>query len=298
MDPDLQAARNRCVVTGVRLPNYFLINFGLAPHPKTGKPWQMPKLAIDSNVINSSKTTRSKHAPEQAIDTSNEGHVDTEASVLSNRGPVRAVAGSYIVSQAVAIRFMSEIKRKSYRQIPHRWRLDTRFKADDIVWREDMDTFMLDLMRKKAVGLLKHLSSRPAAYVVKCEGYEDIEHKNQSGAALWLGKPREEELPIDSKAPPPPYAMVKYRSARHIPVYNLPALLGLGYLRQLRDSSQLFDGTLAVVKQKRNTVETLMHLWKLMGYVTSDGDAGTQCLTMLGPEKQSSTDQRLTEVAA
>lgn len=259
----------------------------------------MPKLAIDSNATDSSKTPRSKHALQQATDSSNEDDEGTEAPALSNRRPARAVAGFYILSQAAAIKFMSEIKRKSYRQIiPHRWKLDTRFKADDIVWREDMDTFILNLMRKKAVRLLKYLSSRPAAYVVKCEGYEDIQSKHQSGAVLWLGRLREEEVPTDSEGSPPPYAMVKYRSAGHIPVYNLPALLGLEYLHQLRDSSKFFDGALAVIKQKRNTVETLMHLWKLMGYVVSYGGAGTQCLTMLGSEKQLSTNQRLTEVAA
>lgn len=172
------------------------------------------------------------------------------------------------------MKFMSDVKRKSYLQmVPHRWKLDTRFKTDDLVWREDMDVFVLDLMRKKAVRLLKYLSSRSAAYIAKCEGYEDIQNKHQPGAVLWWGKFASEGMLTASEEPPPPYAMVKYRSAYHIPVYNLPAILGSEYLRQLRVSTGLTDETLAVIKQKRNTVDILTHLWKLMGYLASNDGA-------------------------
>ena len=234
----------------------------------------MPKLALDDNVTTPSKVESSKQDPEQATTAAGEADTATNTAVPPARQPASTVAGSYIVSQQAATKFMSKIKRKTYLQlVPFRWKLDTRFKEENIVWRKDMDTFILDLMRKKAIRLLGYLSSRPAAYIVRCETYEDIQTKHQPGAVLWLGKPDEDGTSAASEAPPPPYAMVMYRSACHIPVYNLPALLGPEYLRQLRDASESLQGKIAVIKQKRNTVEVLMHLWKLMGYMASGGNA-------------------------
>ncbi|KAI4167825.1 MAG: hypothetical protein LQ343_006897 [Gyalolechia ehrenbergii] len=308
MDPTLQGARNRyrvrkpepsgepsdfqkrlsknpyaqalatpvrsCSVTNVRLPSYFLLDFGLTPHPRTGKPWQIPIFALDPNVSVPNEASRSVQVSEQSSDASSEDDAATDSAAPSTKRPARAVAGSHVVSQRAAMKFMSDVKRKSYLQmVPHRWKLDTRFKTDDLVWREDMDVFVLDLMRKKAVRLLKYLSSRSAAYIAKCEGYEDIQNKHQPGAVLWWGKFASEGMLTASEEPPPPYAMVKYRSAYHIPVYNLPAILGSEYLRQLRVSTGLTDETLAVIKQKRNTVDILTHLWKLMGYLASNDGA-------------------------
>ncbi|KAI4203962.1 MAG: hypothetical protein LQ348_001345 [Seirophora lacunosa] len=302
IDPKLQAARNRykarkpepsrepsefqkklaknpyalalatpvrnCAITGVRLPNQFLLDFGLAPHPRTGKPWQMPRLVLDSNVTVLGEATSSTHTSQ--LPTTTSSNTDPGAMFPSRR-PARPVAGSYIVSQRNAVKFMSEIRRRSYMQmVPYRWKLDTRFKTDNIVWREDMDEFVLDLMRRKVFRLLGYLSSRPAAYITACHKYQDIQKKHQPGAVLWLGNPNGDEN--TKEEPPPPYAMVKYRSAGNIPVYNLPMLLGPYFLDQLRGSKELFGGALVVIKQKRNSLESLMHLWKMMGYITSDAD--------------------------
>ncbi|KAL8944742.1 MAG: hypothetical protein Q9211_000458 [Gyalolechia sp. 1 TL-2023] len=308
MDPSLQRARNRyrvrkpepsgepsdfqkklsknpyaqalatpvrsCAVTNVRLPSYFLLGFGLTPHPRTGKPWEMPTFALDPNVSVPSQASRSEQVSEQSSDASSEDDAATDAVAPPSRRPARAVAGSHVVSQRAAMKFLSGVKRKSFlTMVPYRWKCDTRFKIDDLVWREDMDVFVLELMRKKAARLLGYLSSRPAAYITTCEGYGDIQNKHQPGAVLWLGKPDKEGMPTASDEPPPPYAMVKYRSACNIPVYNLPAILGSEHLSQLRVSSECCNGPLAVIKQKRNTVDILMHLWKLMGYMASNDGA-------------------------
>lgn len=156
--------------------------------------------------------------------------------------------------------------------IPLRWKQDGRFKAQDIIWREDMDTFVLELMRRKIVKLLKYLSSRPAAYIVACEGVQDIQDKHQPGAVVWLGEPGSRSNSTAEAEGPTPYAMTEYRSSSRIPFYNIPALLGPEYLILLRDTGKPFDKTLAVIKQKRSTVEVQLQLWKLMGYMTSDYD--------------------------
>ncbi|KAL8733801.1 MAG: hypothetical protein Q9181_003449 [Wetmoreana brouardii] len=261
-----------CTLTGVRLPSSFLLDFGLTPHPTTGKPWQLPKLLVDSNINDTRKTSNSSGHLEQGMPPSVE---DDPGAESPSRKPVRTVAGSYIIAQRPAVKLLSNLKQKTYMQmIPQRWKQDGRFKAEEIVWRQDMDNFVLELMRRKTVKLLKYLSSQPAAYIVACEGYEDIQNKHQLGAVLWLGEPDNDQRSTSSEESPPPYAMMEYRSSGPIPLYNLPALLGLDYLHQLRDSGQSFNRALAVIKQKRNTTHTQLQLWELMGYMAHNVAAG------------------------
>ena len=79
---------------------------------------------------------------------------------------------------------------------------------------------------------------------------------------------------MSSKENPPPYAMVEYRSSGHLPIYNLPALLGPEQLYELQNISKSFEGTLAVIKRKQNTTDCQMQLWKLMGYMAAEANAG------------------------
>ncbi|KAL8708215.1 MAG: hypothetical protein Q9220_006885 [cf. Caloplaca sp. 1 TL-2023] len=263
-----------CAITGARLPNYFFLDFGLAIHPRTGKPWQIPKLAIDSNAWVTAEVTNTEQSSERVSTVSGKGVRAIETTSLTHASP-RAVAGSNIIAQQSAMRFMSNVKHKTYLQmLPHRWKLDPRFKADEVVWRKDMDSFVLDLMRKQLVKSLQYLGSRPAAYISQCEVFEDIQKKHQPGAVLWLGEPGSDHEPQTNEEAPPFYAMVKYRDAGHIPVYHIPLLLGTDYLQQLRNSDKTFGATLVVIKHKRNTLDTLMQLWKMMGYVASDAGSG------------------------
>lgn len=232
----------------------------------------MPRLALDPNVAGLGEASNSDQGSEQPDTAPTEDDRDNKAKLVGQR-PDQTVAGSYIISQQSAMKLVSEVRRRAYmHMVPHRWKQDTRFKTDDIVWREDMDTFVLDLMRRKTVRLLRYLSSLPAAYIAKCENYQDIQSKHQPGAVLWLGGHDADDVSNTLEEAPPPYAMVKYRAACHIPVYNLCALLSTEYLGQLRASSQLFHGTLAVVKQKSSTMDALMHLWRLMGYMASNAE--------------------------
>lgn len=169
------------------------------------------------------------------------------------------------------MKLISTLKRRAYMQLlPQRWKLDARFKADQIVWRKDMDVFVLDLLRRKAAKLLKYLSSQPAAYIAPSSDYESIQNRHQPGAVLWLGQPRCDDATMSSREDPPPYAMVEYRSSGYIPIYNLPALLGPEHLDELRKTRNVFKGPLAVIKQKRNTTDCQMQLWKLMGYMARE----------------------------
>lgn len=159
-----------------------------------------------------------------------------------------------------------------------------------------MHDYVLELMRSSLVLQLKYLASRPSAYVVACGTYDQVREKAQIGAALWLGgedgggsvsdevggsekgvdisdaeEEKEEEggkVGKDGKVGdgPPPYAMLDYRG-RCIPIYNAETLLGEQYVQQLREPNVVFQGKMAVLRQKRNTVKVHLALWRLMGYL-------------------------------
>ena len=154
-----------------------------------------------------------------------------------------------------------------------------------MVWRQDMDTYVLGLLRKDVLAKLKYVASRPAGYLVGCGAYEQIGKHVQVGAALWLGGTAEGSSSTvlegpgsggdagaaseGSVGPPPAYAMLDYRG-RYIPLYNLQTLLGLECLEELKGWNAIFQDKFVVVKQKRNTVKVQLALWKLMGYLAAN----------------------------
>lgn len=200
--------------------------------------------------------------------------------------PTRTASGTYFLAHLPVLQLIDHLTPKvHYRLLSHRWKEDPNIRSQNLVWRRDMDDFVLELLRKEIVKSLKYLSSRPAAYIVKCKGYESVEKSHQVVAALWLGQSTtsDENLaqtdeasdgtstPAPEQAVPPPYAMLSYKN-HHIPLYNLPHLLGPEYMHILRKlSPSHFKGQVAVLKQKRGTVELQLGLWKLMGFLGFEG---------------------------
>ena len=167
--------------------------------------------------------------------------------------------------------------------MPYRWKQDPNLKVADIVWREDMDTFVLETLRGNVARRLAYLASSNAAYISTCRDHKHISKHHQVGAVLWLG-PNPEETAETSfldksgaatgdfrESGPAPYAMHHYKN-HYIPVYNLLTLLGPTKLRNLREtSSSHFGCQYAVIKMRRLTVEVQLELWKLLGYLAPGG---------------------------
>ena len=206
----------------------------------------------------------------------------SEPSTLDPK-PLRTLSSNYLSARAVAMRFISKLRRREHaRLLPFRWKEDPTLKLNDIVWREDMDEYILSLMRHDIVRKLTYLSSQPAGYIARCDGWDHIDKHRQVAATLWLGEAvpafkfhRDEEEPVASvdaagskewDTGPPAYAMVHYRD-RYIPTYNLPSLMGRKQLGRWMSGCPQLRGSMAVVKQKHNTVGLQLALWKLMGYL-------------------------------
>lgn len=170
------------------------------------------------------------------------------------------------------------------RILPYRWKEDPSLKASEIVWREDMDVFVLKMLRESLIKKLDYLALRPKAYITACDDYNKISDHKQIGAVLWLGPGPSLPSQRSSSDPtadnqdqgPPLYAMYRYKD-QYIPFYNLLLLLGSANTQVLKDSkSARFRTQIAVIKAKRPTIELHLELWKLMGYMANEGGVYTE----------------------
>ncbi|KAL9613507.1 MAG: hypothetical protein Q9167_001949 [Letrouitia subvulpina] len=232
----------------------------------------MPKLAVDSDVINFQDETcsTSKQAKSTSLCKQSGSQVD-EVPPSANK-PMRTLSSVHVVAQRPALEFVSSLKQRSYYHfLSHRWRLDSQLRVDDVVWRKDMGPFVLNLMRRKVCKLLSDLSTKNALCISKCDRYTSIAETHEPGSVLWLGEQQMNSLIGGNESQlsegPPPFAMINYKS-QNIPIYNLPALLGPSFLQHLRQRQPRFVEGLAVLKQEHPSVKVQMELWKLMGYVT------------------------------
>ncbi len=257
-----------CLLTGIRLPSYFLIPFGIAKHPKTGSTWHLPRLSSLASGSDASTTA----PPPPGSD-----------SGSTSKQPSRTATGTHYVGSYEALAYISDLAKPAYRKlIPFRWKEDSSLKVSDMVWREDMASFVLEMLRKSITQDLKYLASRPAAYIVACEIHERISAHDQIAAVLWLGPNGDTSTqgpPLDGAAnpeepDPPPYAMDHYKD-RLVPCFNLVALLEHTHLRTLRETAPIqYGDKLAVIKAKRPTVKVQLELWKLLGFLAHrTGDA-------------------------
>lgn len=199
------------------------------------------------------------------------------------KSPMRTLSSTHFLASRQVLAHISGLTPPQYKKLmPYRWREDPSVKLPKIIWREDMDTFVLDILRKNVFETLSYLASRPADYVVPCKTYDSINKHPQVAAVLWLGKDADtsnhdesstsDAISLDvGETSPPPYAMHHYKT-HYIPYYNLAALLGPNYLGALQQSRPGHYGDqLAILRLKRTTVKVQSELWKLLGYVARDG---------------------------
>ena len=116
------------------------------------------------------------------------GPQDSKSKVLSQVPVSRTGSSSYIISSQPALKLLSSYQPKSWMNIlPPTWKTDSWINAEKLVWRKDMDQFVLELQRKKAHNLLELLASSSAGYLAsRFESHSIVAH-HQVAAVLWLG---------------------------------------------------------------------------------------------------------------
>lgn len=155
------------------------------------------------------------------------------------------------------------------------------------VWREDMNSFVLDRMREGIMEDLRYLSTLciedDRHYIMKCHSWDDVKHKHP-GAALWFGDLEETEDSAQRADQPGPYAIYSFvhdRANASVAVHNMPRLLGAGGAAKIKQEATVFaDGSLFMLAGRRST-DLQLKLWKLQGYLayTKQGEEGQKIRT-------------------
>ena len=174
--------------------------------------------------------------------------------------------------------------------IPHRWKPPfgpmTVREERMMVWRQDMPGFVLGQMRKDVMRKLKRAihadqegdTTRRVWSVVEVTGQsgedltaalnnvEAIEGMG-SGAVLVLGR--------QADAPRFPSYVTLPQVKSKVPVFDLSVLLPDSDVEQLRDLDPRFRGTALFFKADDSvTVDALLALWKLQGFIRHDEQHG------------------------
>ena len=245
-----------CQYTKLVLPNFFLQNFNLMEHPKTKDPWYVPRSLTSKHTSLGNKVTDEK--------------ISEKPDCTPTIGPK-----VYTAARKSVIRSLSPGKWRAL--APPRLRsmkasMKTLEKAG---WRDDMDGFVLELMRRRLVEGLVYLVGLKRGYVVGCVDWEDAIRKPQVGAILWTRRADNEGIvEVETEQVnygPPEFATLDLgtHKKRKIPVHNLRMLLGTEKLQELRGQcpSGVFDKELVGLRHRNNTVELQLRLWKLQGYL-------------------------------
>ena len=220
-------------------------------------------MTLDSNGDEAIDTAESP--PETAVDAPE----DDETNPTIRGRNSRILSGTHFLSSSAALQHVSSLPRSRYiGLLPHRWKEAGIVKGGEPVWREDMADFAVDVLCKKALDGLKSLAQRGGRkFIAGCEDWSKLDAVRQPAAVLYLrdydGK-EGDSPPVDC---PPPYAIIQHRGKQKVPVYNITALLGRDVLRRLKEQDpESFGDMLAVLKNKRATLDVQRSLWRLMGY--------------------------------
>ncbi|KAK3370091.1 hypothetical protein B0H63DRAFT_454305 [Podospora didyma] len=290
----LAAPARKCAVTSVVLPKTFLQGYGLMSNPETGEPWWVPR-----NLDRKEPPTRSDDADFLADETylaDNEEAMTAQDEPASEAEPrqedkkntiVTEGPASYLIAHQNLLREFVE-KRSPYRQkyqsllrAGSTWAERLGRLVNKAFWREDMDSFQAEVMRRRIVeGMLETASKvekDKGKYLIRCETWDDAKEHKHRGCLLYLGQP-ELEADVATNSPNAPESLPRLstmvidgvRYGGKLAVHDLRALLGDEHLAHLRkESSLLRSGSLFLLGRQR-TVELQMMLWQLQGYLANE----------------------------
>ena len=143
-------------------------------------------------------------------------------------------------------------------------------------WRKDMDTFILELMRRRLGEHLHYLAYLKRGYVSGSASWEEATlPKRQAGAILWTGPYTLEphDLVQDGFAEQitvPEFSTLESgKEKKKVAVFNLRRLLGSEHLARLRENNPIFQNEIVIIRDKRMTIDMRMRLWKVEGYMAN-----------------------------
>ncbi|KAK2025553.1 hypothetical protein LX32DRAFT_567922 [Colletotrichum zoysiae] len=300
-----------CKTSEAHLPKYFLQEFKLIENPETGGFWWTPG---DLDVMYAAKEWERDDEPRED-GAPPEPHNPAETPVAQQKATGKLLRRSptcYVLARRPLLRSLSGSKKRT----PHgdRWRglLSTRegpltqriIKRQ--VWREDMDDFILDNMRRNVMKYLVYFADLRAgqdhrSYLLRLGSWERAETIPQRGCLLWYhtenGPQRQGaatgpdvgDAAVAAPVTLEPFSMYdvpKAKYERKLPVYDLRWLLGEDHLAKLREIPMFRDSSLFLLRKQRS-IPLQLYLWKLQAYMVEYETPEDSHL----PQSESSDDQ-------
>ncbi|UNI17896.1 hypothetical protein JDV02_004205 [Purpureocillium takamizusanense] len=286
----LESPIRRCQYTTVLLPRYFLQDFELVTHPKTGTAWWAPgplsfgKLAPEgseaaANTDDDVNTPVSEaELPDQNLPAAMRpagSPPEAPAPSARPRGPLT----SYTLGRKSVVDSLGG-KNKRYTSVLLAVRTGMAVAPNmrNPIWREDMGDVLLRMMRRLATDALVTCAIPAKASKGAMESlrpfsnWAEVDRTKPGGCVLWL--------PDDSCHPmrAAPFATLDVTDARYnqkMVIYNMPWLLGNLEFERLKRESHTFRGhQIVVLRHGRSNAVMQLHLllWRLQGYLAQPQD--------------------------
>ncbi|CCC10169.1 hypothetical protein SMACR_02746 [Sordaria macrospora] len=252
----LAAPLRACTATEVLLPKPFLQKFNLLRHPETDEPWFVPADLAPHGAPDPAKKRDQELGP--------------SAYTLANQ----ALLQDFVIRGSP---YYGSNRKMLRRNAQNRTGLtDVLNRA---VWREDMDSLVLKLMRRRIVDELLYLTGKCTGslrrkYLTPLRGgYEEAKERKLRGALVYVGGApgKGMGMGMGTMRPPQRVSTLDIKGERYntrLPVYDATVLLGEEELKRLVDEETGFwrQAQLFAVGREATT-ELQIKLWKLEGYM-------------------------------
>ncbi|KAK4189099.1 hypothetical protein QBC35DRAFT_514263 [Podospora australis] len=275
----------RCTVSVTTAPNFFLQKFSLIRHPENDETWYVPQgLGKKTPKEISEESDASLKALEQEeADAQDEVEAEVKAEEVdeaSTEDSTTAGPSAYVLTRRYLFQQLVKSGSPYHRGQTKLLRMNDSGSGrlthllNSVRWRTDMDSYLLDLMRRRIVESLVHFAlmveKNDRKYITKCESWDEVHELKHRGCLLFLDPSEGVSENSETIFPPLLSTMATNNSkyGERLPVHNLSLLLGEEHISRLREETELFrDGSLYMLGRQA-TVKLQMLLWKLQGYVS------------------------------
>ncbi|MDA4132663.1 MAG: hypothetical protein OK454_06010, partial [Thaumarchaeota archaeon] len=173
------------------MPRYFLQDFNLVSHPETGEPWWATQSLLEAPSSTGTRSRTSHPAPDHnGASPAVEGppREPPTRQALQRIGPTAFVAAREVLLTAFTAERRTPYKGRQ-KALGRRSALQPEV-LNRTVWRDDMPSFVLGLMRRRIVEQLLSLASlcsdEGRKYITKLGSWDEIKDSKHRGCVLWL----------------------------------------------------------------------------------------------------------------
>lgn len=280
----LASPTRRCPITRMMLPRHFLLGLEVLENPKTGTHWYLPA-DLSTPVKSENAMVRRSRQSEEGDEDGEPSYVDIPITGSNHRpriGQRKWVLLSHSLLSGLSNPLSGWFGKSGILQsiAPQ-----GTYKGG-VQWRKDMDSFVLNLLRKRAVHDISNSFWKHRSFVAYEPNWEKLVGKRrgqaQLGAVLWLGREyseRSERTANESGKKvvtgPGPFATLSLpKWGGKLAIHNLRTLLGEEQLEVLKKKAPPLktangEAWLIAVKDKFDTVRLRELLWRLEIYLAS-----------------------------